>query len=209
MIFLRSETNVGMGRGITLRATGEGSFFSFSIRHAGSPDAILRLFDVAKDREDIGIAGPKLLNPDGTLQYSCLRFPKVWTPILRRTILGRLCTASPRALFDDGLDHQHMRDVDWMMGSCLLIRANWYRRVGGLMSVSFLCISKISTCAGAPGERGCASCIVPMRRWVMITRGGERPRSMVYRALHESVGARTYPVVGEVCREIGGALVDM
>ena len=151
VIFLRSETNVGMGSGNNLGAQrARGSFFLIlNPDTMVRPNAILRLFDIMKDREDIGIAGPKLLNPDGTLQYSCLRFPKVWTPILRRTILGRLAPHHLGRYLMTDFDHQHMRDVDWMMGSCLLIRANWYRRVGGFDERFFMYFEDIDLCRRA------------------------------------------------------------
>ena len=43
-----------------------------------------------KEHPDAGIAGPKLLNPDGTVQSSYFRFHTIMTPLYRRTPLGKL-----------------------------------------------------------------------------------------------------------------------
>lgn len=150
-IFLRSETNGGMGSGNNLGANEAKGTFLLILNPdtVVRPDAIPRLFRTMKDREDIGIAGPKLLNPDGTLQYSCLRFPKVWTPILRRTLLGRLTPHHLGRYLMTDFDHQQMRDVDWMMGSCLLIRADFYRRAGGFDERFFMYFEDIDLCRRA------------------------------------------------------------
>src|SRR5688572_24681969 len=44
-------------------------------------------------RPDVGISGPRVLNPDGSDQESCYRFPNLLTPVLRRTFIGRLPAA--------------------------------------------------------------------------------------------------------------------
>lgn len=149
--FIRSEKNRGMGGGNNLGAQkAKGNFFLIL-----NPDTTVRsdavhiLFDFMKDREDIGIAGPKLLNPDGTLQYSCLRFPKVWTPILRRTFLGRLTPDHLGRYLMTDFDHQNTSDVDWMLGSCLMIRADFYRRVGGFDERFFMYFEDIDLCRRA------------------------------------------------------------
>ncbi len=149
--FVRSGSNGGMGSGNNLGARqAKGSFLLIlNPDTMVRPDAVKRLFDAMKDRDDIGIAGPKLLNPDGTLQYSCLRFPKVWTPILRRTILGRLAPEYLGRYLMTDFDHRQSRDVDWMMGSCLLIRADFFRRVGGFDERFFMYFEDIDLCRRA------------------------------------------------------------
>jgi len=40
-----------------------------------------KMYDFMGSRPKIGIAGPKIVYPDGLLQYSCYRFPSFWQPI--------------------------------------------------------------------------------------------------------------------------------
>ncbi len=150
-VFLSSGKNLGMGGGNNRgaeRATGK-FFLILNPDTLVRPDAVRLLFLGMKEREDIGIMGPKLLNPDGTLQYSCLRFPKVWTPIVRRTSLGRLVPAYLGRYLMTDFDHETIRDVDWMIGSCLMIRADFYRRVGGFDERFFMYFEDTDLCRRA------------------------------------------------------------
>src|SRR5215831_11519408 len=52
--------------------------------------ALDSLIDFADAHPEAGIVGPKLLNPDGSLQYSCRRFPNIGAGFFRNTPLGRL-----------------------------------------------------------------------------------------------------------------------
>lgn len=88
------------------------------------PDCLARLVEYMDRHPDVGVVGPKLLNPDGTLQFSCRSFYTLPIILLRRTPLGRLFPNHPllrRHLMSDW-DHGETREVDWLLGACLLIR---------------------------------------------------------------------------------------
>ncbi|MDP2631375.1 MAG: glycosyltransferase, partial [Candidatus Uhrbacteria bacterium] len=53
----------------------------------GSLEELTRFMDA---NPSVGIAGPQLLNPDGTLQHTCYRLPTLMIPVYRRTPLGKL-----------------------------------------------------------------------------------------------------------------------
>ena len=98
------------------------------------PEALRVLVQVADDNPDAGIVAPKLLNPDGTLQYSCRRFPTITAAVFRHTLLGRLFPGAQSAssyIMED-FDHESERDVDWVSGACMLIRREAYEQVGEL-----------------------------------------------------------------------------
>ncbi|MDD5528110.1 MAG: glycosyltransferase family 2 protein [Patescibacteria group bacterium] len=136
---IRSEKNLGMGGGNNLGAQNSAGDFILILNPdtAVQDDAILKLHRHLAENNSAGIVGPKLLNPDGSLQYSCLRFPKIHTPILRRTFFGGL---SPRHL-DDFLmkdyDHAATKSVDWLMGSCFLIRREILEKDGHIFDEKF------------------------------------------------------------------------
>jgi len=125
---LYSSHNLGMGGGNNLGLKqAQGDFvLILNPDTIVSHSAIRILFDYIKMHQDVFIVGPKLLNPDDTLQYSCSRFPKVYTPILRRTFLGDYFKTSRDGFMMTDFDHDEIREVDWLMGSCLLVRrADW------------------------------------------------------------------------------------
>ncbi|MEW6610830.1 MAG: glycosyltransferase family 2 protein [Patescibacteria group bacterium] len=96
------------------------------------PGAIEKLCNFFAHHPEVGMGGPKLLNPDQTLQYSCFRFPRWLTPLFRRTHLSRLSLGRRElnrfAMLD--WDHNEPQNVDWLQGSALLVRRKALEEVG-------------------------------------------------------------------------------
>ena len=112
------------------------------------PDAIDRLVSFMDAHPDAGIAGSKLLNPDGSLQYSCRRFYTFWTLVLRRTPLGKLLengrTISNYLMLD--FDHEESREVDWVIGACMIVRRTALADFGGMDERFFLYFEDVDWC---------------------------------------------------------------
>jgi GT2 family glycosyltransferase len=88
-------------------------------------DALQKLVAFADSRPEAGLVGPKLVYPDGRLQYSCRRFPTLKAAVFRDTVLGRLWprARAPGTYLMADWDHNEVREVDWLSGACLLARA--------------------------------------------------------------------------------------
>lgn len=111
-------------------------------------NSILRLFAYIKSNPEVGMVGPKLLNFNGTLQYSCFRFYKPWTIIFRRTFLGKLSFAKKHLdwfLMKD-LDHEKVIEADWIMGSALMISRKALDKVGYMDPRFFLYMEDVDWC---------------------------------------------------------------
>ena len=119
-----NKVNLGMGGGNNIGIENSQGEYILIL----NPDTIIKdqaisiLLDYLKNQQAVGVIGPKLLYPDGQLQYSCSRFPKFYMPALRRTFLGDFF---PK-LRDDfqmiGCSHNLISEVDWLMGSCLMFK---------------------------------------------------------------------------------------
>lgn len=121
---LASPKNLGMGGGnnLGIRDARGDYILILNPDTVIKNDAIITLLDYLKINPDVGIVGPKLLNPDGSLQYSCSRFPSFFMPILRRTFLGDYFAANRDNFQMMEFDHNSVREVDWLMGSALMFK---------------------------------------------------------------------------------------
>src|SRR5207249_7224577 len=71
-----------------------------------APGSITTMVRYLDDHVDVGVCGPQLRFPDGTIQPSCRRFPTLASAIARRTPLRR-------ALHQSSLNAHHlMLDFD-------------------------------------------------------------------------------------------------
>ena len=140
---------------------GFGSAMNVGIKHARgkyilifNPDIIIsagaleKLFHYMVANPQVGIVGPKLLNADGSLQYSCSRYHEPLVPVLRRTPLGRLAWGRKiveRFLMQD-VDHSHTLEVDWLMGSALFARSQALKQVGSFDERFFMYFEDTDLC---------------------------------------------------------------
>ncbi len=100
------------------------------------PDSVTLLAEFLDRTPQAVAAGNRLLNADHSEQWSARRFP-TWRNALfgRRSWLGyRFSDSRPvRAyLYKDQLDGDQPFSVDWIPGSCTLVRREAYQQVGGL-----------------------------------------------------------------------------
>lgn len=106
------------------------------------------LYKFMEAHPEAGLAGPKLINPDGTTQASCRTFPDWQTLLYRRSPLGKL--PGPRRKLYKHLmldfDHKRSRTVDWMIGACFFCRASAVEKVGLLDERFFLYLEDIDWC---------------------------------------------------------------
>jgi len=97
------------------------------------PGCVRELVAFADGRARCGVAGPKMINPDGTLQASRRSFPTVGGTIVRRTPLRSLFPPlrwQRRHYLLDAPDDQPLQ-VDTMLGAFLLMRRTMLEEIGG------------------------------------------------------------------------------
>jgi GT2 family glycosyltransferase len=105
-----------------------------------NPDAVPRDGAVGALREFMdahprcGVAGPRMVYPDGTLQPSRRRFPTVLGTLVRRTPIRRMFDPYKlqRRHYNLGDDPSEPVPADWMLGGFLLLRRAMLEELGGL-----------------------------------------------------------------------------
>lgn len=97
-----------------------------------TPGALPTLVRALEESPRAGLAGPRLIYPDGELQLSTRRYPPLLLPILRRPPLGRFLedgrTIRRHLMADE--PHDRRRRVEYVLGACQLFRAEAQRDAG-------------------------------------------------------------------------------
>ena len=87
-------------------------------------DALERLVAVGDAHPRVAVVAPKLLNLDGSLQRSVRGFPTLWRLATEYLYLRKLGprTELLNAFYGAGFDHASEREVECVMGACMLVR---------------------------------------------------------------------------------------
>ena len=96
-------------------------------------DALESLVAAGDAHPDVAVVGPRLLNTDGSLQRSVRGFPTLWRLATEYLYLRKLGprTELLNAFYGAGFDHASEREVECLMGACLLVRRAAIDEVGG------------------------------------------------------------------------------
>jgi len=146
-------------------------------------DVLAKLIAFAEENPDIGIIGPRMENPDGSLHFSARRFPTIGAAVFRRTPLGRLFPKNRfvRGYIMSDWAHDEPRDVDWVSGATVLVRRRFIQSVG-LLDTRFFMYCEDVDWAYRAKQRGWRVCYWPLAR--VIHRIGaasdQAPVRMIY-----------------------------
>src|SRR3989304_1543043 len=105
------------------------------------------LVDFMESRPGIGITGPKIINNDETIQLSCRRFPSMFNAAAH-TILTDIFPGNPfsKKYKLIGIDRDEPRKVDWVSGSCMIIRREALEDTGTLDERYFMYVEDLDIC---------------------------------------------------------------
>ena len=113
------------------------------------PGAFDRLIAGMEAHPRAGIGGAKLLNGDGSLQYSCRRFPTFTAGVFRNSsVWGRVFAGHSKVrdyLMTD-FDHASIAEADWVSGAALCIRRACLRQIGLLDETFFMYCEDVDWC---------------------------------------------------------------
>jgi GT2 family glycosyltransferase len=113
------------------------------------PGVIEKLLEFAGSRPDIGLVMPKVLNPDGTIQYLCKRLPTPSDLILRRFLPAALKPLVKKRLagyeFRDQ-DYDSVLSVPVLSGCFMMINCAALSQVGIFDERYFLYMEDVDLC---------------------------------------------------------------
>jgi GT2 family glycosyltransferase len=93
-----------------------------------------------------GLAAPKLLNPDGSLQPSCRRFPTPLTLGVRFLRLEGIFRGKMEHYLMEDWDHAAEAEVDWVTGAIMILRRKALEAAGGMDESYFMYWEDLDLC---------------------------------------------------------------
>ncbi len=131
---LVESENRGLGAGWNIGIRGTSTPFVLLLNADAwmTEGSLDRLVDFAATRPSAAVVGPRLSNPDGSLQRSVRGYPTVWRLATEYLFLRKLAPRSTalNAFYAGGFDHDEVRSVEVVMGACMLLRRAAIEEVG-------------------------------------------------------------------------------
>jgi hypothetical protein len=116
-----------------------------------NPDTIVRpgalrvLVDFMDDRLEVGIAGSRLEDPDGTPQCSAFRFHTIWSELDSGLRLGVVSKLLARSIVAPPVSEVACQ-TDWVAGASAIVRREVFNTVGLLDEGYFLYYEELDFC---------------------------------------------------------------
>lgn len=147
---VRADRNLGFGRGYNygLKKVQSRYFLLMNADIVIQGDSLIKLHRFIEEDSRRGIVGAKLTYPDLTIQRSFHRWPTLFTPLYRRTPLGKASFGMRELNRYDIANYDFAKpiSVDWVVGACMLIRKTVWDRVNGFDDRFFLYYEDIDIC---------------------------------------------------------------
>ncbi len=148
---IANNENIGFGSANNQAVKVANGYFLFLL----NPDTVVQentfrvMLDYFQHHPDTGLAGCKVLNPDGTMQLACRRsFPTPWIAFTKITGLSSLFPNS--AIFSKyNLTYLHpdeTHEVDAVSGSCMIISKSLFETIGGFDEQFFMYGEDLDIC---------------------------------------------------------------
>lgn len=150
-ILIRLPHNVGIARAFNLgaaRLPGDNYLLLNNDAFAHEPSSVLRLTR-ALTREGIGVAAPRLLNEDLTLQPSVVALLTPRTALVGALGLSRLIPNRWQPRWGTHWDHSESRLVEAANGAVYAVRGETWGRLGGMTELRWMYGEDLDLCRRA------------------------------------------------------------
>ena len=110
-------------------------------------DSIDKLIYYMDKNPRVAAAGPKIINSDGSVQYSCRSFPSFFSAAAH-SVLVHIYPNNPvsKKYMMTGIRRDRPVSVDWVSGSCMIIRRKAIEETGPLDEKYFMYVEDLDIC---------------------------------------------------------------
>jgi GT2 family glycosyltransferase len=147
---MESPQNRGYGRGNDIGMKRAEGHYILIINPDNElmPDALEKMVNAMEKDAGIGILAPKLVHEDGSVRDVARAFPSLMDVIVKR-MGGTLFSKRMDRYLQRNIDPTIERDVDWVVGACILIRRELIEKIGGFDPRFFLFFEDMDLCRRA------------------------------------------------------------
>ena len=148
-LFVNTGANLGFGRAANLgvASTTGPLLLVMNPDAVVHPGAVAAMVAALRTDDNLALVGPRVDNPDGTLYPSVRRFPDL-TVAAGHAFVGlfRPDNRFTRRYKMVDTDRDRACDVDWVSGTCMLVRRWAFEAVGGFDPAYFMYVEDVDLC---------------------------------------------------------------
>ena len=152
---VRLEENIGFARASNLGAqtlAGEAYLFLNNDAFVEKPGSVAALL-ACLENEEVGVAAPRVLNPDLTLQPTVVPTSSPLVELVRASGVSRFLPNAVQPRWSTHWDHGEAREVQAVNGAVLLVRGRTWEELGGFDEQAYMYAEDLDLCWRA-GESG-------------------------------------------------------
>jgi GT2 family glycosyltransferase/tRNA A-37 threonylcarbamoyl transferase component Bud32 len=145
---LRNATNLGFARAVNQGIEASRGRYVCLLNNDArlSPNTLSTLAAYLDAHPEAGMVAPQLLHEDGRKQHSFDNFPSLATAFLNKSLLRLL---SPGKYPSKKQDYKEPREVESVIGACMMVRRELIDRIGPLDERYFLFLEETDWCLRA------------------------------------------------------------
>lgn len=145
---IRNAANLGFARAVNQGvAASRGKYVCLLNNDARlSPDTLSTLAAYMDAHPDVGMTAPQLMHEDGRKQHSFDNFPSLATAFLNKSLLRLI---SPGKYPSKKQEYSSPREVESVIGACMMVRRDLIDRIGPLDESYFLFLEETDWCLRA------------------------------------------------------------
>lgn len=143
---ISSRQNLGFAKANNLAFRSSSGEYIFLLNPDAEilPGSLKKLVKFLETDTDIGVAGPKIIDPEGGVQKSVRRFPDIWSSLV--ILLGLHRIFPPKNYLMNGFDYNREQEVDQVMGAAMLTRRSLIEKIGFLDEGFWLWYEEVDFC---------------------------------------------------------------